>query len=127
MVNQTLARTLLEKHGHRVRVVGDGSQAIEALQAEAFDLVLMDVQMPNMDGLEASRLIRSREAGRQSHIPILAMTANAMSGDREICLAAGMDGYISKPMNAQGLLAAIEALEIFTGEVVAARGLEPRT
>jgi len=109
-VNQLFARRLLEKSGHSVTIVTDGEAALRALQAQAYDLVLMDVQMPVMDGLEAARQLRERERGTQSHIPIIAMTAHAMSGDREVCLEAGMDGYISKPVNQRELFAAIRAI-----------------
>jgi len=101
--NQMLAVTLLEKQGHTVVVAGNGQEAVDTLGREQFDLVLMDVQMPIMDGFEATFLIRSREQGTGRHIPILAMTAYAMKGDRERCLAAGMDGYVSKPIQPQEL------------------------
>jgi CheY-like chemotaxis protein len=104
IVNQRLAVRLLEKQGHRVAVVGDGRDAVEVLEDMDFDLILMDVQMPNMDGLEATRAIRERGLS----IPIVAMTAHAMKGDRERCLAAGMDEYISKPIKAADLQAVIE-------------------
>jgi CheY-like chemotaxis protein len=97
-VNQQLARILLGKQGHRVVVASDGHQALTALQQQTFDVVLMDVQMPAMDGLEATAQIRAAEQQTGRHIPIIAMTAHAMKGDRERCLAAGMDGYVSKPI-----------------------------
>jgi len=97
-VNRKLAVALLERMGHAVTVVTDGRQAVEACLEQSFDVVLMDVQMPVMDGLEATRRIRAAEAGAAAHTPIVAMTANAMQGDRERCLAAGMDGYVSKPV-----------------------------
>lgn len=103
-VNQRLAMRLLEKNGHRIAVVSNGRQAVAALEKNTFDLVLMDVQMPEMDGLEATTLIRERERGTGRHVPIIAMTACAMKGDRERCLDAGMDSYISKPIEAQELL-----------------------
>jgi PAS domain S-box-containing protein len=102
-VNQTLAARLLEKQGHSVVVVGTGRAALEALDEQEFDLVLMDVQMPDMDGLEATAAIREREKGNGIHVPIIAMTAHAMTGDRERCLAAGMDGYVAKPISGQAL------------------------
>jgi CheY-like chemotaxis protein len=135
MVNQRLAVWILEKWGHTVVVAGNGKEALATLEREAFDLILMDVQMPEMDGFEATAEIRRRESqlpvvssqlsvggnspaeaqlttdNRQlttSHIPIIAMTAHAMQGDRERCLAAGMDGYVTKPICAQDLFAAIE-------------------
>ncbi len=106
-VNQKLATRLLNKHGFDVVVVGTGQQALDALAAERFDLVLMDVQMPELDGLEATRRLRRRERDEGGHIPVVAMTAHAMMGDRERCLAAGMDGYITKPIQIDTLLATI--------------------
>ncbi|WP_243439780.1 ATP-binding protein [Fundidesulfovibrio soli] len=107
-VNSLAGRKLLEKCGHQVRTAADGAQAVELLRREEFDLVLMDVQMPVMDGLEATRAIRTdRSLGDKASVPVVAMTAYAMSGDKERCLAAGMDGYISKPVDKEGLLAAI--------------------
>jgi two-component system sensor histidine kinase/response regulator len=102
-VNQKLAVRLLEKRGHTVTVAGNGRQAVEALAAGAFDLVLMDVQMPEMDGIEATLEIRAAEKLTGRHQPIVAMTALVMKGDRERCLEAGMDGYLSKPIRPQEL------------------------
>jgi CheY-like chemotaxis protein len=102
-VNQKLALRLLEKQGHSAVVVSTGRAALQALDAQEFDLVLMDVQMPDIDGLEATAAIRKREKGNGKHVPIVAMTAHAMTGDQERCLAAGMDGYISKPISGQAL------------------------
>jgi CheY-like chemotaxis protein/HPt (histidine-containing phosphotransfer) domain-containing protein len=110
LVNQRLAVRLLEKHGHTVTVAHNGHEALEQLARESFDLVLMDVQMPELDGIEATALIRAREQASGRHIPIVAMTAHAMQGDRERCLAAGMDGYLSKPIQAAELFAAIAEL-----------------
>ena len=109
-VNQMVAVRILEKQGHAVVVVDDGQAALTALAQAAFDLVLMDVQMPGMDGLEATAAIRGQEKTQGAHVPIIAMTAHAMRGDRERCLAAGMDGYVSKPIKAEDLSAAIESL-----------------
>jgi signal transduction histidine kinase/HPt (histidine-containing phosphotransfer) domain-containing protein len=106
-VNQRLVTCLLEKQGHAVVVVGDGHAAVEAFAQQAFDLVLMDVQMPGMDGLEATAAIRAQEQARGTHIPIIALTAHAMKGDREHCLAAGMDDYLAKPIKAEDLATAI--------------------
>jgi CheY-like chemotaxis protein len=103
-VNQKLAVSLLRKHGHTVEVANNGREALTALEQEPFDVVLMDVQMPEMDGLEATVAIREREKRTGRHIPVLAMTAYAMKGDRERCLAAGMDGYVAKPIRIQELL-----------------------
>ena len=102
-VNQRLAVRLLEKRGHSVVVANDGGEALAVLSQQPVDLILMDVQMPNLDGLEATAAIREREKQSGRHIPIVAMTAYAMKGDRERCLEAGMDGYISKPVQAQEL------------------------
>ncbi|MBI3682430.1 MAG: response regulator [Acidobacteria bacterium] len=99
LVNQKLAVRLLEKQGHFVHVVANGRQALDCLEQDSFDLVLMDVQMPEMDGLTATRLLRQKENGVRRRIPVIALTANAMKGDREKCLAAGMDGYLSKPID----------------------------
>lgn len=109
-VNQKLAVRLLEKRGHSVVVAGNGREALENLAREAFDVVLMDVQMPEMDGFEATRRIRERERGTGNHVPIVAMTAHAMKGDRERCLAEGMDGYISKPLRPSELFESVESL-----------------
>jgi CheY-like chemotaxis protein len=112
-VNQTVALRLLTKYGHRVVVAGNGREALLALEKaplDGFDLILMDVQMPEMDGFAATAAVREREKETGSHIPIVAMTAHAMKGDRERCLAAGMDDYISKPIQAKALLDLIERL-----------------
>jgi two-component system, sensor histidine kinase and response regulator len=105
--NQEVARGLLTKGGHSVQIAKDGNEALAAFTAEAFDLVLMDVQMPGMDGFEATAAIRAREMKTGTHIPIIAMTAHTMKGDREKCLAAGMDDYVSKPIDGRALLQAI--------------------
>ena len=109
-VNQRVALHTLEKQGHTVVVVGDGQAALTALAQAPFDLVLMDIQMPILDGLAATAAIRVHEQTQGTHIPIIAMTAHAMRGDRERCLAAGMDGYVTKPLNATDLAAAIAQL-----------------
>jgi CheY-like chemotaxis protein len=110
LVNRTLAVRLLEKHGHAVEVALDGREALTKYQAGRFELVLMDVQMPEMDGFEATAAIREMEETTGAHVPIVAMTAHALTGDRERCLAAGMDGYISKPFRVEELLKAMEAI-----------------
>jgi two-component system, sensor histidine kinase and response regulator len=107
LVNQTVARRLLEKYSHSVTVVGDGQEALVALEADKFDVVLMDVQMPGMDGFAATAEIRRRERTTGQHVPVVAMTAHAMKGDRERCLEAGMDGYVSKPIRSRELFGAI--------------------
>jgi CheY-like chemotaxis protein/HPt (histidine-containing phosphotransfer) domain-containing protein len=99
-VNQVVAARLLERRGHRVTVAANGREAVAAVERERFDLVLMDVQMPEMDGFEATHRIRRPESAVLSHdIPVVAMTAHAMAGDRESCLEAGMDDYVSKPID----------------------------
>ncbi len=102
-VNQRLAVRLLEKDGHTVTVVGNGREALEELESDTFDLVLMDVQMPEMDGMATTAMIRERESGSAIHIPICALTAHAMVGDRQACLSGGMDAYISKPIQPEEL------------------------
>jgi CheY-like chemotaxis protein len=107
LLNQKLALKILERMGYKADVAGTGREVLEAVQRQTYDVVLMDVQMPEMDGLEATRQIRQRwpnPAGPR----IIAMTANAMQGDREICLAAGMDDYVSKPIQVTELQAALE-------------------
>ena len=117
-VNQRVACAMLAKRGHHVTVVDDGRQAVDAAINGTFDLVLMDVQMPEMSGFEATAAIRSRERGTGCRLPIVAMTAHAMSGDRERCLEAGMDGYLSKPVQLDELAAVLDATD-------AQRGAEP--
>jgi PAS domain S-box-containing protein len=119
LVNQRLAASLLEKRGHAVRVASTGREALECLEREPFDVVLMDVQMPEMDGYEATVAIRRQEAGQGGHIPIIAMTAYAMRGDRERCLLAGMDRYISKPIRAQELFENVEGIAALAAAVSA--------
>jgi len=107
-VNQRLAATLLERRGHRVTTVNNGKEAVLAVELGTFDVVLMDVQMPEMSGLEATRTIREREQRLGVHLPIVAMTAHAMRGDRERCLAAGMDDYLTKPIDPHQLYTVLE-------------------
>jgi two-component system sensor histidine kinase/response regulator len=102
-VNQRVASRLLEKRGHRVALAGNGLEALQALEQETYDLVLMDVQMPQMDGLEATAKIREKERHSTRHQPVVALTARAMKGDLEHCLSAGMDGYLSKPIRPEEL------------------------
>ena len=116
-VNQRFSVRLIEKLGHQVEVVSNGRQALAASGRGGFDLALMDVQMPEMDSMEATRLIRERERRAGTHLPIVAMTAYAMKGDREKCLEAGMDGYVAKPIQLKELLEAIEAA-LSTGQTV---------
>ncbi|MBB3060171.1 response regulator [Microbulbifer rhizosphaerae] len=107
-VNQALVIRLLEKRGHDVTLARNGREAVEAFEPGRFDVLLMDVQMPELDGFDATRAIRAAERKSGTHVPIIAMTANAMKGDREKCLEAGMDGYLSKPARAEDLYAAVE-------------------
>jgi two-component system, sensor histidine kinase and response regulator len=108
VVNQRVAAGLLGRRGHEVTVVSTGREALKALETRTFDLVLMDVQMPEMGGFEATAAIRTLESGTGQHLRIVAMTAHAMNGDRERCLAAGMDGYLPKPIDPAALFAAVE-------------------
>jgi CheY-like chemotaxis protein/HPt (histidine-containing phosphotransfer) domain-containing protein len=110
--NQILAQRVLEKHGHSVTVADNGASALELLERGRFDVVLMDVQMPRMDGFETTAAIRRRERASGGHVPVIALTAHAMSGDRERCLAAGMDGYLIKPVRPAVLLEAIGRLQL---------------
>ncbi len=110
VVNQTLAVRILEKRGYSVTVAPDGQAAVEAFQKEQFELVLMDIQMPGMDGFEATAAIRGRERLTGGHVPIVAMTAHALVGNQEKCLASGMDGYISKPIRTSEFFSTIEKL-----------------
>jgi two-component system sensor histidine kinase/response regulator len=124
-VNQQVAARILEKRGHAVVIVNNGREAVDALapgEPERFHVVLMDVQMPEMDGLEATVAIRARETTSGRRIPIVAMTAHAMEGDRDRCLAAGMTGYVTKPVEADRLIEAVEnAAGSFDPEAAAAR------
>ncbi len=116
-VNQKVAVSMLQKRGHTVTVANNGKEVLTALETggqPAFDLILMDIQMPEMDGLEATAHIREQEKESDHHIPIIALTANAMKGDREICLNAGMDGYASKPLKAEELFDVMRGLIINT-------------
>jgi PAS domain S-box-containing protein len=123
--NQMVVTSLLEQGGHRVDLAGNGIEAIEAIAREAFDLVLMDVQMPEMDGLQAAGVIRDREKTTGGRIPIVAMTARAMIGDRERCLAAGMDGYLSKPVHAEELRRLLSRIVAMTPTLDSPGSLDP--
>ncbi|MCA9116805.1 MAG: response regulator, partial [Planctomycetaceae bacterium] len=126
--NQKLALGVLNRDGHDLDVACNGQEAVEAVRRSKYDLVLMDVQMPVMDGLEATRQIRRRERSTGDHVPIVAMTAQALKGDRERCLEAGMDGYLAKPVRAAELRAAIrefqKPVEVTTEEVADATSAE---
>jgi CheY-like chemotaxis protein/HPt (histidine-containing phosphotransfer) domain-containing protein len=107
-VNQRLAASLIQRRGHKVTIVGNGRDAVDAVADQRFDVVLMDVQMPEMGGFEATGIIRARERESGSHMPIIAITAHVMKGDRERCLEAGMDDYITKPFDSRNLCRVIE-------------------
>ncbi|HXI27076.1 MAG TPA: response regulator [Vicinamibacterales bacterium] len=109
-VNQRLAASLLERRGHKVTIAANGREAVEAVQQRAFDVVLMDVQMPEMGGFEATAAIRANLGDREPRLPIIAMTAHAMKGDRERCLAAGMDEYLTKPLDPRLLCSVVEQI-----------------
>jgi two-component system, sensor histidine kinase and response regulator len=111
-INREVAVRMLTKRGHTVIVAENGKEALAALEGQSFDMILMDIQMPEMDGFEATAEIRRREQSRGTHIPIIAMTAHAMKGDRERCLAAGMDDYISKPIAVDELIKVTEGLGV---------------
>jgi signal transduction histidine kinase/DNA-binding response OmpR family regulator len=121
LTNQRFAKDLLERRGHSVTIANSGVEAVAATDRETFDVVLMDVQMPIMDGMEATGHIRARERTTGAHVPIVAMTAHAMKGDRERCLEAGMDDYVSKPIRAEELFRALEPIE----RAVHASGRQP--
>jgi PAS domain S-box-containing protein len=124
-VNRRLAEGLLEKRGHKVVAANNGKEALRILETELFDLVLMDVQMPEMGGLEATQTIRQHEELSGAHLPIIAMTAHAMAGDRERCLAAGMDAYVAKPLHARELFETVEHLAISTPPADSADSCSP--
>jgi two-component system, sensor histidine kinase and response regulator len=109
-----VARGILENQGHEVISANNGLEALDLYREQHFDLVLMDVQMPEMDGYEATRRIRSWDAAMAKRTPVLALTAHAMAGDRELCLNAGMDDYITKPLDAREL---IDKLQFLTGQL----------
>ncbi|MCH7729374.1 MAG: response regulator, partial [Planctomycetes bacterium] len=116
-INQKLALGLLEPEGHEVTVVTNGAEAVQAVMSNDFDLVLMDVQMPELDGFDATRQIREHEKQTSTHLPIIAMTAHAMKGDRERCLEAGMDDYLAKPIRITELFGKLAALATETDRV----------
>jgi len=123
-VNQLLAVRMLEKQGHKVVAVQNGREALDAISSDTFDVALIDVQMPDMDGLEATRLIREKELETgKSRLPLVALTAHAMTGDRERCLAAGMDGYVPKPINPRELFAVIR--EVTASALIEERASAP--
>jgi CheY-like chemotaxis protein len=108
-VNQRLVSRLLEKRGHRVMIASTGQEAVKFAAQESFDVILMDVQMPDMDGLQTTAAIRALEQRRGTRTPIIALTAHAMKGDRERCLAAGMDNFVNKPIDAVKFIELVEA------------------
>ena len=111
-INQKVATRMLEDQGHEVTVVGDGKLVLQALESSTFDLILMDMQMPEMGGFETLEVIRSADRSRGGHLPVIALTAHAMVGDRERCLAAGFDDYVSKPVQAAALAEALARIEV---------------
>ena len=106
--HQRIVAHILGSRGHSVGIAGDGQQAIRMAQENRYDVILMDLKMPGMDGLEATKIIRANESG-DGRVPIIALTAHVMKGDRERCLAAGMDGYLSKPINGREMVALVES------------------
>jgi CheY-like chemotaxis protein len=110
--NQLVATRFLERRGHRVTIAENGHKAVAAFESGKFDAILMDIHMPEMNGFEATRLIREQETPGGLRVPIIAMTANAMQGDREACLAAGMDDYLAKPVRAMDLYEILERLAV---------------
>src|SRR5437899_8458055 len=117
LVNQQVATAMLVKRGHQVDVVGNGREAVDAIGTHDYDLVLMDIQMPEMDGFAATQAIRALPRGRS--LPIIALTAHALSGERERCLERGMTGYLAKPFKAHDLFAAIERRTAATADTAA--------
>lgn len=124
-VNQRITQGILQKHGHQVEIVQNGFQVLSALDRENFDAILMDIQMPEMDGLECTQLIRQREINTGEHLPIIAMTAHALVVEKERCIKAGMDAYLTKPINTQSLLKTLQdcasnprAASLFDSELV---------
>jgi CheY-like chemotaxis protein len=117
-VNQRLASKMLEKLGHTVTIANNGNEAVTLFQQQSFDIIFMDVQMPEMDGMAATAAIRQLEQGSSQHIPIVALTARAMKGDRQACLAAGMDGYLSKPFKAEALIRTIRQVWMLAGQTM---------
>jgi CheY-like chemotaxis protein len=124
-VNQRLAHEILRRRGHAVTLASHGREALDRLDGAGFDLVLMDVQMPEMNGLEATEAIRAAEMGSGRHLPIVAMTAHAMTGDRERCLAAGMDDYLTKPIRAEALITHVERIAMRTDDASPTRPQSP--
>jgi two-component system, sensor histidine kinase and response regulator len=124
-VNQLVALRLLEKYGHTVAVAADGKKALEALAKDTYDLILMDIQMPEMNGWEVARAIREQERESGGHIPIIAMTAHAMKGDEEKCLASGMDDYLTKPIRTPELLEVLDRISRYKGQLEVVFPLSP--
>ena len=126
-INQKLATRMLEKRNHVVTVTANGREALAALEQSSYDLVLMDMQMPEMDGFEATALLRQKEQATGKHQPVVAMTALAMNGDRERCMAVGMDGYLSKPIRPQELDELLDSYMARKDAPVRAVEAEPET
>ena len=125
-INQLLIVRLLQKMGHIPLLVANGREALEVLERERFDLVLMDVQMPEMDGFSATKEIRNAEKTTGKHVPIIALTANAKKGDEEACLAAEMDGYLAKPVSGGRLEAALANVLAGTANMLLLSAVELR-
>ena len=125
-VNQMVATNLLEDRGHSVVLADDGQIAVDIHEKETLDAILMDVQMPHLDGYAATRVIRKREETTGKHVPIIAMTANAMKGDREKCLEAGMDDYVPKPVRSKELFSVLEKYAAGDGQKPAIPGASHR-
>ncbi|HEX5036363.1 MAG TPA: ATP-binding protein [bacterium] len=126
-VNQMVTANFLAQRGHRVTVANNGEEVLTLLKSRDFDLILMDVQMPDMDGLETTRRIRADEAGTKRHIPIIAMTAHALTGDRQSAIDAGMDDYLAKPVDGKILLSAIDRLAVPPPENVSSQEWDTRS
>jgi len=117
-INQIIAVRMLQTRGHHVTVSRTGLEVLQALKGDCFDVVLMDLQMPEMDGLEATAAIREMERSGGGHLPIVAMTASVMQGDRERCLAAGMDGYLTKPIHPSALFDCLDVISRRPSELI---------
>ncbi|HEX7679726.1 MAG TPA: response regulator, partial [Thermoanaerobaculia bacterium] len=121
LINQRVTTRFLERDGHTTTVVANGREAVDEFQRHLFDLILMDVQMPVMDGLTATREIRNLERSLPLHTPIIALTALSIAGDRERCIEAGMDGYVAKPIKASELRSAVDS--VMSGTNVSSAGV----
>jgi CheY-like chemotaxis protein len=125
-VNRELLVRLLQKRGHRITVAVDGREAIESFRRWSFDVVMLDVQMPEYSGLEVIRMIREDETGTGRHTPVIALTAHAMTGDRERCIEAGMDDYVAKPIKREELFSVIDGVRARAQQINAHPATEAR-